>query len=604
MYKAIVGLATISLAAAACSSSKSAPKASSTTKTDTPNTINSAKVVDGGKIVAVLEKTVKFFNILDANGSNFDTVQIVNGISPTAFIVNPDYSATLNTDLLADASVQAGAANQTVVYHIKPNAVWDDGTPIDAKDFQYAWISQNGADAKITAASTAGYADVASVTGSDNGKTVTVVWKQGKTFPDWKSLFGALYPEHLAEKNGFSLDTVTGTDGTVSAKDAAGLEKSWEVWGTTPTWSGGPYKITDHAADGTSTVVQKNPKWYGTEVHLDQITFKTITDATQEPTAIGNGEVDMIQPQPQQNLLTQLAQFKATVGVQVSAGLVFEHYDFNLQNTALGGPNPADQKDPAKLALRKALFTAVDRKHLIASTVGLFDPAAKPLDSRMFVPGQDGYQDNVTKYGLGSGNIEAAKKLLTDAGYTGVGTKLVDKSGKEVPSLRMRYTVGNKIREDECKQFAAAAQQLGVTITVESTDDLNATLNNADPGHAFDVVVFAWVATPFPDSSNGPLYQTNPAGTKSPAGGNYGWYSNADADKALADAGVNLDAAKANADLNKADDLVSQDAYTLPLYQKDTMVAYKKTLANIRDNSTSVGPTYNIQQWGTRATTS
>jgi peptide/nickel transport system substrate-binding protein len=283
---------------------------------------------------------------------------------------------------------------------------------------------------------------------------------------------------------------------------------------------------------------------------------------------------------------------------------VFEHFDYNLQNTAFGGPNPADQKDPAKVALRKAMFTAVDRQHLIASTVGLFDPAAKPLGNRMFVPGQAGYQDNVSKYGLGSGNIEAAKKLLTDAGYTGVGTKLVDKSGKEVPAFRMRYTVGNKVREDECNQFAAAAKQLGITVNVESTDDLNATLNNADSQHAFDIVVFAWVATPFPDSANGPLYITNPAGTKTPAGGNYGWYANDDADKALADAGVNLNQDQANADLNKADDLISQDAYTLPLYQKDTMVAYKKTLANIRDNSTSVGSTYNIQQWGFRATTS
>ena len=37
---------------------------------------------------------------------------------------------------------------------------------------------------------------------------------------------------------------------------------------------------------------------------------------------------------------------------------------------------------------------------------------------------------------------------------------------------------------------------------------------------------------------------------------------------------------------------------TLPLYQKPTFLAYYGTYGNIRNNSTSVGPTYNIGQWG------
>jgi peptide/nickel transport system substrate-binding protein len=600
--KAAVGVAVLSLGVAACSSSKSTAKGSSQTKTNTPNTINAATVKDGGKIVAVVEKKVKFFNTLDANGNNFDTGQVVNGIYPSAFIINPDYTVTLNADLLKDAAPLAGAADQTIVYHIQPNAVWSDGTPITADDFAYAWITENGSDTKITAASTSGYADIASVVGSDSGKTVTVTWKHGKSFPDWKSLFGTLFPASVAKTNGYTPDTTTGTDGTVSPKNAAGLEKSWAAWGTAPTWSGGPYIISAHSDDGTSTTLIKNAKYYGKPAHLDQIIFKTISDATQEPLALQNGEVQMIQPQPQQSLVTQIKAIGPKVGYQVSAGLQFEHFDFNLANTFFGGPKPADQNDPAKLALRKALFTAVDRNHMIASTVGLFDSASKPLNNRMFVPGQTGYTDNVTKYDLGNGDVTAAKKLLTDAGYTGVGTKLMTPDGKAVPSFRLRYTVGNKIREDECNQFAASAAQLGVTVTVESTDDLNATLNNQDSQHAFDIVVFAWVASPFTASGNPPLYISNPPGPVQ--GGNYGGISNADVDKALNDATGNLDPAAAVADQNKADDLLSQNADTLPLYQKDTMIAFDSTLGNVRVNATSVGPTYNIQEWGTKSTAS
>ena len=38
------------------------------------------------------------------------------------------------------------------------------------------------------------------MTGSDNGKTVTVVMKT--PFADWQSMFGALLPAHIAAQHG------------------------------------------------------------------------------------------------------------------------------------------------------------------------------------------------------------------------------------------------------------------------------------------------------------------------------------------------------------------------------------------------------------------
>ena len=55
------------------------------------------------------------------------------------------------------------------------------------------------------------------------------------------------------------------------------------------------------------------------------------------------------------------------------------------------------------------------------------------------------------------------------------------------------------------------------------------------------------------------------------------------------------------ADLNKADQQISQDAYTLPLYQKPTLIAFYPSVLNVRDNATSMGPTYNIGQWGLKS---
>ncbi|MQA96738.1 MAG: hypothetical protein GEV11_19630 [Streptosporangiales bacterium] len=35
---------------------------------------------------------------------------------------------------------------KTIVYKIKPEAVWDDGTPVSGKDFEFIWRVANGRD--------------------------------------------------------------------------------------------------------------------------------------------------------------------------------------------------------------------------------------------------------------------------------------------------------------------------------------------------------------------------------------------------------------------------------------------------------------------------
>src|SRR4029077_1392289 len=95
---------------------------------------------------------------------------------------------------------------QTVVYQIDPRAVWSDGVPINAGDFAYAWDSQKGGGTDLdgspnSVATTLGYRDIASLTGSNQGRTVTVVFRT--PFADWPSLFDDLLPAHIADQVGW-----------------------------------------------------------------------------------------------------------------------------------------------------------------------------------------------------------------------------------------------------------------------------------------------------------------------------------------------------------------------------------------------------------------
>jgi peptide/nickel transport system substrate-binding protein len=544
-----------------------------------PATVNTANVGQGGKIVYVSEKDFNSGWNLNTSASNiFELGELDTLIHPNVFLYSPDLQTiTLNTETFASADL-TNTNPQTVVYKIKPEAKWSDGAPIDKSDFEYFWKAQNGKDCPTCdILGTTGYDQIQSIVGSDNDKTVTVTFS--KPYSDWKGLFGGGYgllPAHLAKAHGWN--------GT-----AAGLADSWNKYfvNTLPTVSGGPFKVQTYKAN-KYVIAVANPAYYGPKPKVDQLVFQIITDATQEPTALQNKEVDAIYPQPQLDLLNQIKAIP-NVAYQLDSGLSFEHFDFNLATPAL-----AQGKGDA---LRKALFTATDTKQLIARTVGQFDPKVLRDGNLIFVPVQKKYyQDSTAGTGLGTGDITAAKKLLTDAGYTGVGTKLVDPQGKPVPALRMRYTVGNAIRQTECQLFATSAKALGVTVKVESTDSLGKTLGH-DPAHDFDVVVFAYIGGPLFVSGNAPIYQSK-------AGGNIMGYSNPQVDDFLKQAVASTDLTKAADLMNQASKQVVADAASLPLYEKPTFLAYNTKIGNIRDNATQLGPPYNAQEWGLKTTAS
>ncbi|MBV9140291.1 MAG: ABC transporter family substrate-binding protein [Pseudonocardiales bacterium] len=535
----------------------------------TPNTCNSAepsKLRQGGQLTFAIEKNVTNWNLLSNEGSVFENGEILKPVLPYTFVTQPDLTVVMNTDLLDSVKV-TNTNPETIVYTIKTNAVWSDGTPITAEDFRYNWEVQNGRDCPgCPVFTTSGYDQVQSVLGAEGGKTVTV--RLTKPFTDWKQLWSGgspIYPAHIAAQHG-------------DIKTPQGRAASFAWFGkNVPTYSGGPFQI-DNFTNNESVTLVPNPKWYGPRPKLDRLIYRVITDANQEPTALQNREVQVIYPQPQVDLVQQVSRIP-NLSSFVGLGLSWEHVDVNLQNSYLADP-----------VLRTALFTAVDRQAIINKTVGQFTSKIKPLNNHNFVPQQSGYEDVVSETGQGSGNLERAKRILAAAGYKIDGGQLMTPIGMPVPPMRIRYTIGNQVRQVECELFAQQVKPLGITVQVVPTDDLGATASRGD----YDIVVFAWVDTPFPYGGAVQLWTTG-------QGNNFGRYSNPDVDRLIAVAASSTDESFAKEALNQADRRMTKDAYVLPLYQKPTFVALYDNIANVRNNSSLDGPPYNVTEWGFRA---
>jgi peptide/nickel transport system substrate-binding protein len=536
-----------------------------------PNTCNAVpadQLQQGGSLTFALEKNIQNWNLNSTEGNVLEPALAIKSLLPYTFTTQPDLKAVLNENLLVSAE-QTSTNPQTIVYEIKPEAGWSDGTPITAQDFVFQWKTMNGTDCTACSAATnSGYDQIESITGSNGGKTVTMV--MAEPYADWKNLFASgtpMYPAHIAAQQG-DLNT------------PEGLAAAFAYFGATvPTYSGGPFQVANWE-DNVALTMTPNPQWYGaTKSTLEQVIFRVITDATQEPIALQNNEVQVIYPQPQVDLVQQVANIPGVSQYQ-GLGLSWEHIDLNLESPAL-----QDE------ALRDAMFVATNRQDIIDKTVGQFNDEVGPLNSHMFVQGQEGYEATLPEE-QGSGDVERARQILTEAGYTGVqeGQQLTAPDGTVVPPLRIRYTTGNAIRQSTCELFAAHMRPLGLTVEVVPTDDLGGTLDSGD----YDIMLFAWVASPAPFANA----EQNWSST-SPS--NFGHYANPEVDRILAAAASSTDPAAATGLLNEADRIMSEDSYVLPLYQKPTFIAVQDNVANVRNNSSLDGPAYNIEEWGLRA---
>jgi peptide/nickel transport system substrate-binding protein len=514
-----------------------------------------AQIKEGGTLNYAADQEPTGFNNNTSKDNGTSVYNVVINVYPQPFHAQPDFTVKMD-DALLDSAEQTSDDPQTIVYKIKQDAAWSDGTPLSADDFIYNWKQQNGTIKENDVATTTGYDQIKSIEGSDNGKTVTVVFKT--PFADWKGLFTGIVPAHYIQKRPGGWNT--------------GLDKDPDK---IP--SGGPFVVKDYT-QGQSLTLVRNDKYWGPKAHLDSIVFRFLPESTTQPAALQNNEVDLIYPQPQ---LDQVTQVKALpdVSSEINFGLSFEHLDFNFKNEHLGD-----------LKVRQAIATGINVQELVDRTVKQFSDKAEPLGNRIWLTGQPQYQDHFGQYG--KGDTAGATKLLEDAGYTKGADGIYAKGGKKL-SVRFSTTAGNKLRETQGELFQAQMKEIGVEIKIANVDSTKF-FGEWLPNGNYDIADFAWVGTPFAISSNRDIYRTG-------GGSNYGKYANKKVDDLFTQANSETDEAKSAELGNQIDQQITADMATIPLYTKPTFIAYRNTFANIHDNATSEGPFNAAVTWGQKS---
>jgi peptide/nickel transport system substrate-binding protein len=518
-----------------------------------------------------------FFPLISA-GNVTSNANITGRVLDGAFRLAPDVSFQQDPDQVTDATSTMVNGQQVVELKLNPKAVWADGVPITADDYVFTFNDTKSADPKA-----GGCASLLGTTGADQVEKVEAVsptdfkmtFKKGQPFADWKGFFSGgsgsapLLAKHVMDK------------GSPTANCDA-ITKGWPIKDGIPLGNtNGPWIVQPQNVNvGSKTVtLVPNPKYWGAQPKLAQIVYANIgSDPDTNVKALQNGEINMIYPQPQLDLVSNLQKL-SNVTTTINFGPSFEHVDFNTRDPLL-----------AKKEVREAIAYAIDRPALVAGTVGKFSDKASVLGNRLLVGTQKGYEDHGSAYA--KQDVAKAKSLLEGIGATMGSDGIYSLNGKKL-AFNVMTTQNNPLRDTTVQLMAQQVKAAGIKLTETPSANIFKDKTHADSLEAggFQIALFAWVAGPAL-SSNNSIYKSLSA-----QGGAQGQNYTHGADPAVDAALTQLAAAPTPeaevAAANTADKALWNDMFTLPLYQKPTLLAYSSNYKGIADNSTQAGPLWN-----------
>ena len=481
----------------------------------------------------------------------------------------------------------------TVKYTLNEGLKWSDGEPITADDMLFSWVQSSGYfdDATIDpatgaattgtqyfslAGSTAGLDTTAFPEISDDNLSLTITYSQ--PFVDWELVNMIGKPAHvIAEKAGVSLEELIKVFKETPAGDPAApvepnptIKAAADFWNTgydvtsMPTdesllVGSGPFIVTDFTPESDITL-EKNPEYQGDlSPAYDQLIIRFVGDANAQVTALQNGEVNAIQPQPSADTLTALE----NAGSVVHSGdqLSYDHVDLNFSGVFA---------DPA---VREAFLKTIPRQQILDSIITPINPEAEVLNSQIFLPTDGPYADAVAASGYDAytePDIEGAKALLAGA----------------TPEIRILYNTNNPNRVDSFRAIQESAQKAGFIITDAGSPDWGSLLGSG----SYDASIFGWIS---PGAGNAALPQI----FKSNGGGNYNLYSNPAVDALVDESQITVDPDRLDEIKVEIDAATAADFFGLPLFQLPGLFADNGTVSGIEHFGGQTGIVWNAQDW-------
>ena len=320
----------------------------------------------------------------------------------------------------------------------------------------------------------------------------------------------------------------------------------------------GPFTLVGWQPD-TKTTLKKNPNWWDKpKGNIDEVVFTPIKSAATRSAALISGQVDFVVDPPPQDL----ARMKANADLKLVEGaenrtiyLGLDQFRDELPGAGTPGKNPLkDQR------VRQALYQAIDSAGLHSRTMRNLSVPAGTMVAPMVHGWSKALDERAAKY-----DVEAAKKLLADAGYPqGFALKL------DCPNDR--YVNDEAI----CQAVTAMWTRIGVKTTLQAApmaQFVTRVMNNDVSAY-----LFGWGVATFDALYSLEALMATKDGKTSAGNYNGGRFSDATLDGMIGQIKVEMDAAKRDALLAQALQRVKDGYYYIPLHHQIRPWAMRKNV--------------------------
>jgi peptide/nickel transport system substrate-binding protein len=453
----------------------------------------------------------------------------------------------------------------TVTYHLNPDAVWDDGSPITSADVEFTWLAKMNTTGTY---STAGYGEIKSVDSSD---PTTAVVTFTSPYADWGDVFGGAF-EYVLKKDAFPNADPEKPDLAVNMK--RGIP-----------FSGGPWKLESWSKE--QAVLVRNDNYWGDKTLLDQVTMIPLLDQAAEINAVLSGEVLAIWPQPSD--VSILDQVSSDPGVTARGG------DGTFNDALWFTNNLAPMDDPK---VREALAYAIDRQAVIDAIIKLNNPEAEVNNCMNWLPTVGDYcQPDFAKF-----TYDPAKSIsiLESDGYdcSAVPDGPCTKNGAPL-SLIYSVNAGNTRRETTQTLLTQQAIPAGFEFVVKNYES-GVYFGDVGPKGTSHFMDYAQGGSPDPTVTSVLGCDFRPTEANGYSGANWTQWCNQEASDLMVQADQAIDPAERLTLSNQIGVIEAQDVMSLPLYILPSVSVWRSDqLAGPvgEYNETIQGLFFNMDKW-------
>ncbi|MGQ4508505.1 ABC transporter family substrate-binding protein [Dermabacteraceae bacterium P13138] len=498
------------------------------------NPLPREELADGGTLRLVVNSFVPNWNVFHQDGNETNTNSIVAALYPSLVQSNAKGELSPNPSYLKRMEI-VSENPFTVEAELNEGMKWSDGTPIDYKSIENVFRISSGKEEGYQILTSEGYDKVTKIEPGANERTARITFSE--VYPDWTGLLGVM-PDALA----------------------ASPEEFNSGWLDGPKVTAGPFKVGAIDKANKTVTLERDENWFGEKPALQRVLWTSIEDSSAAVTAFKAGQLDSLEASVPAQYTVLKGDIGNTAALRKAAGPNWTHLTLNGEKE-----RPFGDK-----VLRQAFFRAVPREEvfLTVNAVMPYPKDVKQLNNRLLMTNQEGYKDN--SEGRGEYDIEAAKKILADGGYTFDGEGRAVKDGKPV-EVTYVYNDGSKANEAILPVVQDSLKKAGITLKVQKVPPSDLFSKYIIPGN-YDVSMFRWTGTPYLSSGNA-IWRSN-------GGLNLSRIGTPEIDKLIDQSSVEVDREKRLELLNQTDAQLWDLATVLPLWQTYTFQVQHPDLAN------------------------